>query len=54
MIDAMSAPQIEETAEYLAWVERVGSQNEIADTLAVSIETVNRMLAEAAWEDQAE
>lgn len=54
MIDAMSAPQIEETAEYLAWVERVGSQGEILEVFAVSLETVNRMLAEAAWEDQAE
>lgn len=47
MIDAMSAPQIEETAEYLAWVERVGSYEDAY----VSIETINRMLAEAAIEN---
>lgn len=49
MIDALSTPQIEETPEYLAWVERVGSQ-EILESLGIDLDTINALFAEAAEE----
>jgi len=43
MIDAMSAPQIEETPEYLEWLE--------AHYRVVSLDEVNEYLCEIAQEE---
>lgn len=43
MIDAMSAPQIEETPEYLAWVE--------SHFRVMSLEEINEYLCEIAQDE---
>ena len=49
MIESLTAVQIEETPEYLAWVERVGSQ-EILESLGIDLDTINALFIEAAEE----
>ena len=53
MIDALSATQIEETPEYLAWVDRVGNQ-EILKSVEIDVDTINTLFDQAAIEHQEE
>jgi len=54
MIDALAARQIEETPDWLAWIEQAVSNQEVLEECEIDLDTINALFAEAAREHREE